>query len=118
MLKKCKKTDDVLFINASEGYKKVRRQNALEQIHIDAIIENYIDREPREQFSRRVELQEIVEENDYNLNISRYVSTAMPESEIDLKEAHRELIDIEKAVKKATLQHNKFLKELGMAELP
>jgi len=118
VLKKCKKTDDVLFINASEGYKKIKRQNALEQKHIDAIIENYIDREPRKRFSRRVELQEIVEENDYNLNISRYVSTAKPEPEIDLKETHQELIDIEKDLKKATLQHNKFLKELGMPELP
>ena len=46
------------------------------------------------------------------------MSTAKSEREIDLKETHRELIDIEKDVKKATLLHNKFLKELGMPELP
>ena len=59
-----------------------------------------------------------IEENDYNLNISRYVSTAQEEAEIDLAATHRELVKIEKELRKATAKHNKFLKELGLPLLP
>ena len=64
-----------------------------------------------------MELKEI-EKNDYNLNISRYISTATAEEEIDLRAAHGELVEIEKAVQAATAKHNTFLKELGLPELP
>jgi len=58
------------------------------------------------------------EDNDFNLNISRYVSTATPEPEIDLDATHAELVDIERTMKEAVAKHNKFLKELGVPELP
>ena len=56
--------------------------------------------------------------NDFNLNISRYVSTAQAEEEIDLAATHSELVEIEKAVQKATAKHNEFLRELGLPPLP
>ena len=56
--------------------------------------------------------------NDFNLNISRYVSTAEPEVEIDLAATHRELVEIEKQIQKSTAKHNAFLKELGLSLLP
>jgi len=59
-----------------------------------------------------------IEENDYNLNISRYVSTAKPEPEIDLKATHAELVEAEKKIKKAKDKHNAFLEELGLPPLP
>lgn len=59
-----------------------------------------------------------IEENDYNLNISRYVSTAIEEAPIDLAATHRELIEIEKRIREATAKHNSFLKELGLPDLP
>lgn len=59
-----------------------------------------------------------IEANEFNLNISRYVSTAEAEQEIDLAATHRELVDIEEAIRKATAKHNKFLKELGLPPLP
>jgi len=64
-----------------------------------------------------VEIKEI-ETNDYNLNISRYVSTAVSEPEIDLAATHGELVEIEAIILAATRKHNKFLKELGLPLLP
>lgn len=62
-------------------------------------------------------MSEIVK-NDFNLNISRYISTAIGEDEIDLGATHNELVDIEKAIQAATAQHNTFLKELNLPPLP
>ena len=77
ILKKCKKPDDVLFINASEHFDKGKRQNTLSDEHIEKIINTYQQRpDSIERYARRVEMKEI-KENDYNLNISRYVSTAV-----------------------------------------
>lgn len=127
VLKKCKKEDDVLFINASEHYKKEKRQNILRDGKVDGvfkegepndikkIIDTYINRpeEPIERYARRVSMEEI-EKNDFNLNISRYVSTAIAEKKIDLEEVHQSLTDIEKSATKARDEHNKFLKDLGL----
>ncbi len=117
VLKKCKKPDDVLFINASEHFDKEKRQNKLTEEHIAKIIETYQYRKEEERYSRRVEIKEIAE-NDYNLNISRYVSTALQEVEIDLAATHRKLVEIEETIQKATAKHNEFLKELGLPPLP
>ena len=117
VLKKCKKPDDVLFINASEYFEKGKRQNRLTDEHIAKIIDAYQHRKEEERYSRRVEMEEI-EENEYNLNISRYVSTAQAEPEIDLAATHAELVEAEKDIRKATATHNEFLKELGLPPLP
>ena len=119
VLKKCKKPDDVLFINAAEQFVKGKRQNQLTPEHIAKIIETYQKRpaKPIERYARRVKTKEIVE-NDYNLNISRYVSTAESEVEIDLALMNDELVKIEKSVQAARSKHNKFLKELGLPPLP
>lgn len=61
---------------------------------------------------------EEIEENDYNLNISRYVSTAEPEPEIDLRATHAELVAAEKEISAAKAKHNGFLEELGLPPLP
>lgn len=117
VLKKCKKPDDVLFINAAESFVKGKRQNQLLPEHIDKIIDTYQFRKEEARYSRRVEMKEI-EKNDFNLNISRYVSTAEAEDEIDLTAVHQELVALDKKIKAATAQHNKFLKELGLPPLP
>lgn len=118
MLKKCKKPDDVLIINAAEEFEKGKRQNYLNADHIDKIVDTYRDRpETIERYARRVSMPEI-EENDYNLNISRYVSTAPPEEEIDLEAVHRELVAAEKEISEAREKHNGFLQELGLPLLP
>jgi type I restriction enzyme M protein len=117
VLKKCKKPDDVLFINAAEHFVKGKRQNQLSEEHIARIIETYQFRKEEPRYSRRVEMAEI-EENDYNLNISRYISTAVGEEEIDLAATNANLVEIEKAIREATAKHNAFLKELGLPQLP
>jgi type I restriction enzyme M protein len=117
VLKKCKKPDDVLFINAAEHFVKGKRQNQLTEAHIKKIIDTYQFRKEEPRYSRRVEMKEI-KKNDFNLNISRYISTAVAEEEIILKDTHKELVKIEKEIEKATKKHNQFLKELGLPPLP
>lgn len=117
VLKKCKKPDDVLFINAAEHFVKGKRQNQLSKEHIDRIVDTYQFRKEAPRYARRVDMAEI-EKNDFNLNISRYISTAVGEEEIDLAATHAGLVDIEQAIRQATAQHNAFLKELGLPLLP
>ena len=79
--------------------------------------ETYKTREPEPRYSRRVEMAEI-EKNDFNLNISRYISTAVGEEEIDLQTTHAELVKFDEAIRTATVRHNKFLDQLGRPRLP
>jgi type I restriction enzyme M protein len=117
VLKKCKKPDDVLFINAAEHFEKGKRQNQLKPEHIAKIIDAYQFRKEEPRYSRRVAMAEI-EKNDFNLNISRYISTAAGEEEIDLDATHATLTEIERTVESAKAKHNTFLKELGLPPLP
>ena len=117
VLKKCKKPDDVLFINASEHFEKGKRQNRLRDEDIDKIVETYQFRKEEERYSKRIPMERIKEEG-YNLNISRYISTAIAESEIDLAATHGVLEIIEDTIQKATIKHNEFLEELGLPPLP
>lgn len=117
VLKKCKKPDDVLFINASEYFDPKKRQNSLSSEHIDKIVDTYQYRKEEKRYSRRVSLEEI-EKNDFNLNISRYVSTAKPEERIDLQDENTKLVSLEKDIVSATNKHNGFLEELGLPLLP
>lgn len=116
VLKKCKRTDDILFINASEHFEKGRRQNSLRDKDIERIIETYKYRAEGERYARRVQMAEI-EANGYNLNISRYVSTTVEEKRIDLSEVHRQLAENKAALAEAEAVHNAFLRELGLKEL-
>ena len=117
VLKKCKKPNDVLFINASEYFEKGKRQNRLLAEHIEKIVSAYQFRKEEDRYSRRVTMEEI-QKNDYNLNISRYISTALKEEEIDLAAVHADLVEVEKRIVEATKKHNEFLKELGLPTLP
>lgn len=122
VLKKCKKFDDVLFINATEHFEKGKRQNVLregeadEPNDINKIVETYQYRTDQERYSRKVSMEEI-EKNGYNLNISRYVSTSVDEVKIDLKEVNVKLEKIEERITEARNRHNGFLKELGLKEI-
>ncbi|MBB9584364.1 MULTISPECIES: type I restriction-modification system subunit M [Gammaproteobacteria] len=126
VLKKCKKPSDVLFINAAEHYEKDKRQSQLLRTdemptgdigHIEKIIDTYQFRREETRYSRRVSMEEI-EKNDFNLNISRYVSTVESEEEIDLAAVHANLLAIEGKITEAKQRHNEYLKELGLPLLP
>lgn len=113
VLKKCKKHDDVLFINASEYFEKGKRQNTLREEDIERIVKAYQFREELPRYSKKVSMEEI-EKNGYNLNISRYINTSLEEEKIDLKAVNKTLTEIEKRIKESTEKHNSFLKELGL----
>jgi hypothetical protein len=85
--------------------------------HADKIIDTYRFRKEEARYARRVDMKEI-EKHDFNLNISRYVSTAKAEEEIDLEAVHGELVLLDQKIRTATERHNAFLKELGLPLLP
>ncbi len=113
VLKKCRRDDGVLFINAAENYEKGKRQNVLLDEHINKIVETYQNRTEENRYSRMVSMDEI-EKNGFNLNISRYVSTAEEEEIIDLKAVKTELDTLEQQLTAAKEKHNAFLRELGL----
>lgn len=106
----------MLFINAAEHFEKGKRQNKLLPEHIEKIIDTYQFRKEEARYARRVTMEEI-EANGYNLNISRYISTAEAEEEIDLQAVNAELVALEAKIGAARDKHNAFLKELGLAPL-
>jgi type I restriction enzyme M protein len=117
VLKRCKKPDDVLFINGAEHFEKGKRQNRLLSEHIDKIVDTYQYRKEEKHYSRRVSMEEIMN-NDFNLNISRYVSTATAEDPINLQAVNANLVKLEESIVTSTDKHNQFLVELGLLPLP
>ncbi len=119
VLKKCKKFEDVLFINASEHFEKEKRQNRLREGEdgkpndIQKIIETYQFRKEEDRYSRRVSLDEI-EENGYNLNISRYVSTFVEEEPVDIHAVMADIKDLEAKRAELDKEIEVYLKELGL----
>ncbi len=112
--KKCRKEDDsILFIDASKEFEKVKNQNKLRVEHIEKIIETYRTRAEIEKYSHNATLKQIAE-NDYNLNIPRYVDTFEVEEEIDIQAVMQEIKELE--TKRADLDKeiNAYLAELGL----
>jgi len=111
--KKREHKGNVLFIDASQHFEKVKTQNVLRTADIDKIITTYKKRTAEDKYSAVIELSEIAE-NEYNLNIPRYVDTFEEEEAVDLKAVSKEL----KALDKAMLETDKtiaaFCKELGI----
>lgn len=118
VLKKCRKNDKILFINASseEHYEKGKRQNNLRPEDVNDIVKAYKSRQTISRYSREVSLSEI-KENGYNLNITRYVNLSKDEEKVDLLAVHKQLEDIEKDIIEARNKHNAFLAELGLPPL-
>ncbi len=107
----------MLFINGAEYFEKGKRQNRLLPEHIEKIIDTYQFRREKERYSMRVSMERI-EKEGYNLNISRYISTARAEEEIKLQAVNAELVELEKRIKQATEKQNGFLRKLGLPPLP
>lgn len=90
ILKKNRTTRDVLFIDASSDFVKEKNQNKLVKENIDKIVSAYIDRKASEKYAHLASFDEI-KENDYNLNISRYVDTFEEEEPIDMVSVGKEV---------------------------
>ncbi|RAP03434.1 type I restriction-modification system subunit M [Methanosphaera stadtmanae] len=114
VLKKCRNNeDDILFIDASQEYEKIKNQNKLRPEDIEKIVTTYKNREEIEKYSHKATIEEI-EENDYNLNIPRYVDTFEEEEPIDLDEVVREIRKIDEEMKEVDAKIIKYCKELGI----
>ncbi|OFX81525.1 MAG: type I restriction-modification system subunit M [Bacteroidetes bacterium GWE2_40_15] len=102
---------DILFIEASKEFKPNKAQNILTDENIAKIFDTYKERKDIEKFSRKVAFKEI-EENDFNLNITRYVDTFEEEAPIDIKANLQELATLEPELQKLEKQMEEYLKEL------
>jgi len=92
-------------------------RNVLNEGYIARISKTYQFREEEDRYSRRIPMDRI-EKEGCNLNISRYISTAVSEEEIKLEEVQSKLLRIEQDIQITKRSHDAFLKELGLAELP
>ena len=115
VFKKCKKNDDIFFIDASKEYESGKNQNRLTDENIEKILDTYINRKDVEKYAHAASLEE-VEENDYNLNIPRYVDTFEEEEEIDIKAVIKEIKELEAKRDELDKEINVYLKELGLLE--
>ncbi len=114
VFKKCREhPDDILFIDASAYFEKAKNQNYLRSEDIDRIVTTYRERTETDKFSHRARMAEIAE-NDYNLNIPRYVDTFEEEEPVDLNAVLAELKDIDSKMAKVDEKVAGFCKELGI----
>lgn len=111
VLKKNKANKDVLFIDASKGFEKGKNQNKLREEDIDKIINTYKERKDVERYAHVASFDEI-KENDFNLNIPRYVDTFIPEPPVDLKKVAADLHETNLEIQKNQKELVGMLKEL------
>lgn len=114
VFKKCRENpDDVLFIDASNDFEKVKTQNVLRLSDIDKIIDTYRNRTEIEKYSKKASLTEIAS-NDYNLNIPRYVDTFEAEESIDIDGIAHELVALDTDMEAIDKTIGDFCKELNI----
>lgn len=107
------KKKDVLFIEASKEFKAGKAQNTLTPENLEKIYDTYVKRKDVERFAHVAKMEEI-EENDFNLNITRYVDTFIEEDPVDIKVNLKELAELEPKLKKLEKEMEGYLKKLGI----
>ncbi|HOX27455.1 MAG TPA: type I restriction-modification system subunit M [Candidatus Krumholzibacteria bacterium] len=112
LLNKGKKTQDVLFIDASREFEQGTNQNKLQPQDIEKIVSTFRDFKTVNKYAYRASLDEIAE-NDFNLNIARYVDTFEEEREIDVATVQREIDEIESKLANVRVEMAGYLKGLG-----
>ncbi|EGA88440.1 type I restriction-modification system, M subunit [Planococcus donghaensis MPA1U2] len=114
VFKKTRKEDaDVIFIDASNEFEKGKNQNNLTDENVDKIVDTYKTREKIERYSYAASLEEI-KENDYNLNIPRYVDTFNEEELVDLEAVQVRLNEIDQEIEEIDRELEQYFKELGV----
>jgi type I restriction enzyme M protein len=103
----------VTIIDASSDFKEGKNQNELLEKHVTKIVGAYDGAIDVDKYMRIVDLAEITE-NDFNLNISRFIDTSEPEIEVDIQEVHKKLAVLEKKEADIDKKLAGFLKELGI----
>ncbi len=115
VFKKCRENpDDILFIDASQHFEKVKTQNVLLGKHIDKIVDTYRNRLEEDKYSKKAALK-LVAENDYNLNIPRYVDSFEAEDDIDIDAIANELQNLEKDMINIDTTIADFCKQLNIS---
>lgn len=115
VLKKHREGRDVLFIDASNLYEKEKKQNVMNEEHIDKVVELYRNRQTVEKTAYLVSFEDI-EANDFNLNIPRYVDTSEEEDEIDLKALTESISETDKAIKEANSALVSMMEEMTFSK--
>ncbi|RYX86946.1 type I restriction-modification system subunit M, partial [bacterium] len=105
--------NDILFIDASKGFEKAKTQNFLRTEHIDRIVNTYRERQEIPKFSKKSTLKEVAE-NDYNLNIPRYVDTFKADDQLDINAIALELQTLELDMKTTDTELATFCTALGI----
>ena len=114
VLKKCRENpEDILFIDGSKEFEKVKNQNVLRDEHIEKIANTYRDRVVIDKFSALATLEEVAA-NDYNLNIPRYVNTFEEAEAIDINAVAQQLKDLDKQIAETDKIIAAFCNELGI----
>ncbi len=111
VLKKHREGRDVLFIDASNLFEKEKKQNVMNEEHIEKVLELYRNRVSVEKQAYLASYDDI-KANDYNLNIPRYVDTSEEEEEIDLKALTAEMKDTNQAIKEGNAALLQMMSEL------
>lgn len=114
IFKKDREKQDILFIDASKEFQKGKRQNKLAEDNITKIFTTYHKRQEVEKYSHIATLEEI-QENDYNLNIPRYVDTYEEEEEVDIPSTLEKINQLNEEIAKTQKKMDVHLKELGLA---
>lgn len=110
---KGKETRDVLFIDASREFLEGTRQNRLGEEHINKITRTYENFETIDKYAYKATYEEL-EENEFNLNIPRYVDTFEEEEEVDIPKVKEEIKDLEKELSEVRKEMDRYLNELGL----
>ena len=113
LFNKGRKTKDVLFIDASREYLSGKNQNYLRPENIEKIVKTFKAFKPVEKYAYRATFEKI-QENEFNLNIPRYVDTFDEEEEIDIDAVQKEIVELEAELSSVRKDMNKHLKELGL----
>jgi type I restriction enzyme M protein len=107
------KRKEVLFIDASREFQPAKTQNLLLEEHIDRIVQSFIARKEVKKYVRAVPLKEIAE-NDFNLNVTRYIDNFKAEEDIDIKAVQTEINTLENELVQIKAKMRGYLKELGI----
>ncbi len=113
LFNKGKQHSDVLFIDASRDFKEAKNQNILTHEQLARIVRTFREFKTVEKYAYRATPKELID-NDFNLNIPRYVDTFEEEAEIDLGQVKREIADLEKQLVTVRSKMDGYLKELGL----
>ena len=113
VFKKNRVNQNILFIDASDDFEKGKNQNSLTDEHINKILETYCNRQGVEKYSHIATIEEI-RENEYNLNIPRYVDTFEEETPIDLDVTKTNIAKLEAEIAEIKVKMNNYLSELGL----